>query len=124
MPEKDPWKAYEFQSGDEDGGWIALGVEIIPLPASMCPDHVSDWTTPGLPKDPTPYNMPVFVIDQITTMKNGRRRVTIYKAFAPSIRATRDFIDIKDKWRPAPDPQPEEPEQPVILSRYQRKPVI
>jgi hypothetical protein len=82
-----------------------------------------DWVVKGLPKDPTPYDMPVFVIDQIITMKNGKKRATIYRAQAPATRAIRDFLDLKEKWRPAP-PLPDEPEEPVFLSRYKRPPVI
>jgi len=124
MPEKDPWEAYGFTAGDEDGAWIVPGAEIIPLPDSKCPDHVADWTIPRQ-KDPTPYDMPVFVIDRIITFKNGRRRVFIYMSGAPSIRADRDLEDIKDKWRLSPGPEPEpEIQEPVILSRYERKFVI
>jgi len=68
--------------------------------------------------------MPVFVIDQILTMKNGRKKATFYMAQAPSRRATRDIEEIKEKWRPSPPPVPNEPEEPVVLSRYKRTLVI
>jgi hypothetical protein len=122
MSEKDPWQCYE--PSVESGDWIVLGAEIIPLPPNRCQDLIPDWVVKGLSKDPTPYEMPIFVIDQLSTTRGGRKRVTIYKAQAPATRATRDLIDLKEKWRPAPPPIPDEPEEPVILSRYKRKPVI
>lgn len=120
MPESNPWEIYSELRGD----WVTLGVEIIPLPASECPDRIQDWVVKHLPKEPTPHDMPVFFIDQIISMKNGRKKATIYMMSAPGIRATRDVEDIREKWRPAPPPLPEVPEEPVILSRYKRKHVI
>lgn len=120
MPEKNPWEIYSGLRGD----WVVLGAEVIPLPPDRCPDQVPDWVVKHLPKDPTPYDMPVFVIDQIISMKNGRKKATIYLTSAPATRATRDVADLKEKWRPAPPPLSDEPEEPVILSRYKRPPVI
>lgn len=120
MSERNPWEIYSELSGD----WVTLGAEIIPLPPNRCLDQVPDWVVKNLPKDPTPYDMPVFFIDQIISMKNGRKKATIYLMSAPATRATRDVADILEKWRPAPPQQPDEPEEPVILSRYKRKPVI
>lgn len=123
MPEKDPWEAYGFTAGDEDGAWIVPGAEIIPLPSDRCPDKIADWVIKGQPKNPTPYDMPVFVIERIFSIGRGYKKVGIYMVSSPATKATRDFVDIKDKWRPAPGPEPE-PEEPVILSRYERPPVI
>jgi len=124
MPEKDPWEAYKITAGDEDGAWVVPGVEIIPLPSNRCPDKSSDWYVLGQVKNPTPYDMPVFVVEKIMTYKNGRRKVIIYEATHPANRASREFVDIQEKWRPAPGPEPEETEEPKILSRYERPPVI
>jgi hypothetical protein len=120
MPEKNPWEIYSGLRGD----WVVLGSEIIPLPPDRCPDQVPDWVVKNLPKEPTPYDMPVFFIDQIISMKNGRKKATIYLTSVPATRATRDVADLIEKWRPAPPPLPDEPEEPVILSRYKRPPVI
>lgn len=122
MPEKDLW--HYCDSLPADGSWVVLGAEIIPLPPNKCQDQLTDWVVNGLPKEPTPYEMPVFVIDQILKMNNGRKKATFYMAQAPSRRATRDIEEIKEKWRPVPPPIPDEPEEPVILSRYKRAPVI
>lgn len=119
MPEKDPWEIYNGL-----GDWVALGAEIIPLPPDRCPDQIPDWVVNELPKNPTPYHMPVFLIDQIVRMKSGRRKATFYMVSCPAIRATRDLVDLEEKWRPAPSPLPDEPDEPVILSRYKRKPII
>ena len=123
MSEKDPWQCYGPPE-ENDGSWIVLGAEIIPLPSNKCPDGLPDWEVKHLPKDPTPHDMPVFVIDQLIAMQNGRKRATFYMVQAPSRRATRDIMELREKWRPAPPPLPDEPEEPVILSRYQRKPLI
>lgn len=123
MAEKDLWGYCE--NLPDDGSWVVLGAEIIPLPMHKCLDGVPDWVLSGLPKEPTPYEMPVFVIDQLLSMKNGRKRVTLYMAQSPSRRGTRDMEEIKEKWRPVPPPLvPIEPEEPVITSRYKRAPVI
>jgi hypothetical protein len=122
MPKKDPWKCYGPQV--EEDSWIILGAEIIPLPPNRCPDLIPDWVVKGLPKDPTPYDMPVFVIGKIIMRWDGRKRVTIYKVQSPATRAIRDFLELKEKWRPAPPPLSDESEEPVILSRYKRPPVI
>ena len=124
MAEKDPWQ-YCKSIIEGDTSWVVLGAEIIPLPAHKCPDQIPDWSVNGLPKEPTPYQMPTFVIDQIITMQNGRKRATIYMAQAPSRRATRDILEIACRWRPAPpSAQPVEPEEVVVLSRYKRAPII
>jgi hypothetical protein len=123
MPEKDPWANYGFTAGDEDGAWIVPDAEIIPLPADRCPDKIADWTFMRQLKNPTPYDLPVFIVESITTYKGGRRKVNIYEAMRPASKASRDFIDIQEKWRPAPG-EPPEPEETKILSRYERPPVI
>jgi len=119
MPEKDHWEIYNGL-----GDWVILGAKVIPLPPEKCPDQVPDWVVKGLPKNPTPYHMPVFLIDQMIRMKNGRRKATIYMVSSPTIRLTRDLVDLEEKWRPAPPPIPEEPGNPVVLSRNKRDPVI
>lgn len=123
MPEKDPWTDYGLTAGDEDGAWIVPGAEIIPLPADRCPDKVADWSVLRQVKNPTPYDMPVFVVERIFSVGKGYRKVTLYMAMSPATKVTRDFVDIKEKWRPAPG-EPPELEEPKILSRYERKPVI
>jgi hypothetical protein len=124
MSEKDPWQCYGPPEMD-DGSWIVLGAEIIPLPAHKCPDKCPDWIVKGLPKEPIPHDMPVFMIDQIITMQNGRKRAIFYMVDAPLKRASRDVVDIKEKWRPAPPPLQDEPiVESVVLSRYKRPPVI
>ena len=121
MPEKDPWDVCKLP--DESGAWVVPGIEIIPLPLDRCPDKVPDWFVLGQPKNPTPYDMPVFVIERIITYKSGRKKVAIYEAARPANRASRDIFAIIEKWRPAPG-EPPEPEEPQILSRYERPPVI
>jgi len=122
MSEKDPWEGYSL-SVDEEMAWAVPGARIIPLPAERCSDRLPDLVI-KLPKNPTPYDMPVFVVDKILVGKYGRTKYVLYMEDSPGMKIERPLVDIQEKWRPAPEPQEEEPEDPVILSRYERKPVI
>lgn len=59
----------------------------------------------NLPENPTPYDMPVFVITQIQVVPNGNNLIHFEREGNPRIAADRWLKDIVDKWRPAPKPQ-------------------
>jgi hypothetical protein len=107
---KDPWKA------PKDNSWIAVGSKIIPLPpsriTSLFPEG-PDWVCKNLPQNPTPYDMPVFVITQILPAPNDNNLIRFEREGNPKVTTTRWSKDILDKWRPAPKPQ--------VLSRKKMK---
>ncbi len=124
---KDPWKA------PKDDSWIAVESKIIPLPASrtttIFPEG-PDWVCTNLPANPTPYDMPVFVITDIQRLPNGNHLIHFQREGNPKIKTTRWLLDIREKWRPAPKPQvvrrkseKEKPEKPPP-TRFEREDVI
>lgn len=123
-PKKDPW---EPPSNYEGGAWIIKGARMVPLPPGRCPEE-PDWVCKTLSKDPTPFDLPVFIIDRITTDKAGRRKIYFFQEGRSSVIGNRWFMDIKEKWFPMPDyPEDDDdevPEEPKILTRFQREPVI
>lgn len=121
MPESDPWA--EYLKVEENLAWAEPGSRIIPLPAGRCPDRITDWVTKNLPKNPTPYDMPVFVVEKIVVGRHNLTYYVIHMESCPAIRVSRPYLDIQEKWRPAPKPIEDEGD-PVILSRYERPPVI
>jgi hypothetical protein len=122
---KDPWKA------PKDDSWIAVGSKIIPLPPTKTTTLFRDgpdWVCRNLPENPTPYDMPVFVITKIQVVPNGNNFVSFEREGNPKISANRWSRDILDKWRPAPKPQvvrrkKEEPEK-IPPTRFEREDVI
>jgi hypothetical protein len=119
---KDPWKS------PKDESWIAVDKKVIPLP----PDKVfggADWVCRGLPANPTPYDMPVFIIYRIRVTGNGVKYVDIHLEGDPKVEASRWSGDIKQKWRPAPKPKVERRKRekkpdPIPPTRFEREDVI
>ena len=122
---KDPWKA------PKDDSWIAVGNKIIPLPSSKITSifpEGPDWVCKSLPENPTPYDMPVFIITRVQVLRNGNHYIHFQREGNPKIASARWSKDIQDKWRPAPKPQvirrkEEEPEK-LPPTRFEREDVI
>jgi hypothetical protein len=118
---KDPWKA------PKDESWIAVDKKIIPIPSGKVFGG-SDWISRELPENPTPYDMPVFVIHRIRVTANGVKYVDLHLETDIKVEASRWSGDIRDKWRPAPKPKVErrkreKPDQ-IPPTRFEREDVI
>lgn len=124
---KDPWKA------PKDDSWIAVGSKIIPLPpsriTSLFPEG-PDWVCKNLPENPTPYDMPVFIVTRIQTVAGGNNYIHFEREGNSRITITRWAKDILDKWRPAPKPQVLRRKKERVVSerppptRFEREDVI
>ena len=128
MPrKKDPWLA------PLDESWIEVGKKIIPLPPNLAGSYSfsfgdsPSWSCSNLPANPTPHDMPVFVISRIDVTGNGTRMVHFHLVADPRHGSAWWSKDIKSKFRPAPSPKraprPKKP-KPTPLSRFDREDVV
>jgi len=132
MPrKKDPWES------PSDDSWIAVGKKIIPIPQYKdlrlwSLDRVFEvtdephWVSSNLPENPTPYDMPVFVISRIDVTSNGTRMV-YFHLLSDSSKGTAVWSKyIRQQFRPAPRPKSVKPKKPkpAPKSRFERDNVI
>lgn len=116
---KDPW------AERKDDSWIEVGKKIIPVPQGKVFGS-SDWVDPKMKKDPTPHDMPVFIIDKIETTGNGAKMIYFHREDEEKTVGSRWIQDIRAKWRPVPKPiKPRKPKvKPEPTSRFDRDDVI